>query len=97
MLFGLTNAPAAFQHLMNTLFRNLLDTTTVLVYLDDILIFSENLDNHVRHCKFYKTSTLHLWLQHLGRRFKQLQEFLGFANFYRRFVQGYSRIVLPLT
>ncbi|KAF8761975.1 hypothetical protein RHS01_00171 [Rhizoctonia solani] len=40
MPFGLTNAPAAFQHFMNNLFRDLIDVT-VVIYLDDILIFSE--------------------------------------------------------
>ncbi|KAM0790201.1 hypothetical protein ACM66B_005517 [Microbotryomycetes sp. NB124-2] len=59
MPFGLTNAPAAFQHLMTTLFCDLLDTT-VLVYLDDILIFLENSDNHVKHCKFHETLTPYL-------------------------------------
>lgn len=48
MPFGLTNAPAVFQHLMNSIFRDLLDKT-VIVYLDDILIFSENPDDHERH------------------------------------------------
>ncbi|KAF8753952.1 hypothetical protein RHS01_06575 [Rhizoctonia solani] len=41
MPFGLTNAPAAFQHFMNDLFRDLIDAT-VVIYLDDILIFSED-------------------------------------------------------
>ncbi|KAF8752081.1 hypothetical protein RHS01_08076 [Rhizoctonia solani] len=45
MPFGLTNAPAAFQHFMNNLFRNLIDVT-VVIYLDDILIFSENPEEH---------------------------------------------------
>ncbi|KAM0787484.1 hypothetical protein ACM66B_003559 [Microbotryomycetes sp. NB124-2] len=119
---------------MNTLFRDLLDTT-VLVYLDDILIFSENSDDHVKHvrevlrrlvdarlycnpkkCEFHKTSTSYLGFNisaggvsmeqskvesinswPVPTTVKQLQEFLGFANFYRRFIQGYSRIASPLT
>jgi Reverse transcriptase (RNA-dependent DNA polymerase) len=47
---GLTNAPAAFQRLMNTIFSNLLDTC-ILVYLDDILIYSDNLDEHRLHVR----------------------------------------------
>ena len=48
--FGLTNAPAAFQHFMNDVFRDLLDNT-VLVYLDDILIFSDTLSEHSEHVR----------------------------------------------
>ncbi|QRW24229.1 Retrotransposable element Tf2 protein [Rhizoctonia solani] len=50
MPFGLTNAPAAFQHFMNDLFRDLIDVT-VVIYLDDILIFSENPEKHPEHVR----------------------------------------------
>ncbi|QRW20747.1 Retrotransposable element Tf2 protein [Rhizoctonia solani] len=50
MPFGLTNAPAAFQHFMNNLFRNLIDVT-VVIYLDNILIFSKNPKDHPTHVK----------------------------------------------
>ncbi|KAF8698891.1 hypothetical protein RHS03_07501, partial [Rhizoctonia solani] len=50
MLFGLTNAPAAFQHFMNDLFRDLIDVT-VIIYLDDILIFSEKPKEHPSHVR----------------------------------------------
>ncbi|QRW22883.1 Retrotransposable element Tf2 protein [Rhizoctonia solani] len=50
MPFGLTNAPAAFQHFMNNLFRDLIDVT-VVIYLDDILIFSEDPKDHPAHVR----------------------------------------------
>ena len=46
--FGLTNAPGTFMHLMHETFREYLDDF-VLVFLDDILIFSKTLEEHTRH------------------------------------------------
>jgi len=50
MPFGLTNAPSVFQRFVNENFANLLDVY-VLVYLDDILIFSDNMADHKKHVK----------------------------------------------
>lgn len=132
--FGLTNAPAAFQHFMNDVFRDMLDVT-VLIYLDDILIFSDSIQDHEKHvravlerliahglyagaekCEFHVPETEFLGFVTSAKgvsmaknkveaildwpeptRLKELQSFLGFANFYRRFIQGYSRVILPLT
>jgi hypothetical protein len=50
MPFGLTNAPAAFQSMMNHIFRDYLDVF-VICYLDDILIFSSDLQSHQKHVR----------------------------------------------
>ncbi|KAF8761557.1 Reverse transcriptase (RNA-dependent DNA polymerase) [Rhizoctonia solani] len=50
MPFGLTNALAAFQHFMNDLFRDLIDVTMV-IYLDNILIFLEDPKDHPTHVR----------------------------------------------
>ena len=46
MFFGLTNSPATFQTMMNDIFRELVAEGTVVVYIDDILIFTETLEQH---------------------------------------------------
>ena len=77
--FGLINAPAAFQHLMNNIFSSLLDIC-VLVYLDDILIYSNNPISHKKHiCEVL----LHLWNNKLYAcadkcSFHQDTEYLGY-------------------
>src|SRR6202789_3115664 len=134
MPFGLTNAPAAFQRFMNDIFSDLLDVT-VIVYLDNILIFSDNPADHKKHvrevlrrlrknglfarpdkCLFSVDTVSYLgfilsqdglkmdpakvqaitnWPE--PKKVKDIQSFLGFANFYRRFISDYSAIVVPLT
>src|SRR5258705_3074354 len=134
MPFGLTNSPAAFQRFMNDIFADMLDVC-VIVYLDDILIYSDNIEQHREHvrevlrrlchnglfaginkCTFHadsveylgyilsptglsmdpaKVQTIQDWPE--PRKVKDIQSFLGFANFYRRFIHEYSDIVIPLT
>ena len=48
MPFGLSNTPSAFQHFMNNVFSNLLDVC-IVVYLDNLLIYSPDSDTHVSH------------------------------------------------
>ncbi|MBW0516928.1 hypothetical protein O181_056643, partial [Austropuccinia psidii MF-1] len=48
MPFGLTNAPASFQNLVNDIFQDLLDVY-VVVYLDDLMVFSQFEEEHVTH------------------------------------------------
>ena len=59
MPFGLTNVPAAFQHFMNDIFGNLLNVC-MLVYLDDILIYSDSEEEHIWHI----CEVLHCLQQH---------------------------------
>jgi hypothetical protein len=54
MSFGLTNAPAYFMYLMNKLFMEYWDKF-VVVFIDDILVYSKNEEEHTKH--------LHLVLQ----------------------------------
>jgi hypothetical protein len=50
MPFGIFNDPTTFMHVMNDVFRCFLDDF-LIVYLDDIVVFSGTWDEHVRHVK----------------------------------------------
>ena len=50
MPFGLTNAPEAFMDLMNRVFRPYLDQF-VMVFIDDILVYSRDEQEHEQHLK----------------------------------------------
>ena len=78
--FGLTNAPAAFQHMMNDGFRDLLDVT-VTIYLDDILIYSSDPSKHEQHVREVLERLIKLGLFAKAEKceFSQTEiDFLGF-------------------
>ena len=80
MPFGVTNAPATFQRMMNSIFKEELDDF-VLVYLDDILIFSKTLQEHIQHIKaaLEKLRTAKLYARlHKCAFFQKRVEYLGF-------------------
>jgi hypothetical protein len=134
MFFRLTNSPATFQTMMNHLFRGLIAKGCVVVYMDDILIFTSNLEEHRRivsevlqilhdnklylkpeKCDFEKEE-----IEYLGLRIAfdkvmmdpvkvqgvvdwpppktvtEVRSFLGFTNFYRRFIRGFADLARPL-
>ncbi|GFY24124.1 retrovirus-related Pol polyprotein from transposon 297 [Trichonephila clavipes] len=109
MPFGLRNAPATFQRLMDQ-FRNGLPNVNILVYLDDIVVLSET-----EKCKFVcsRVKYLGLWITPKGievdqdktapiqnipspRNLKQLQSFLQTCSWYRKFIPNFSDIARPL-
>ncbi|KAK1646968.1 hypothetical protein QYE76_064773 [Lolium multiflorum] len=132
--FGLTNAPAIFMNLMNKIFMKYLDKF-VIVFIDDILIYSKDKEEHAKHLKivlqilrehqlYAKFSKCKFWLdsvEFLGhvitkegiavnpskvqsvlewkspKNAKEIRGFLGMAGYYRRFIEGFSKIAGPMT
>ncbi|GKA82193.1 putative reverse transcriptase domain-containing protein [Tanacetum coccineum] len=134
MPFGLTNAPAVFMDLMNRVCKPYLDKF-VIVFIDDILIYSKNKQEHEEHLKlilellkkeelYAKFSKCEFWIpkvQFLGHVIDsqgihvdpakiesikdwaspksptEIRQFLGLAGYYRRFIEGFSKIAKPMT
>jgi len=46
MFFGLCNSPATFQNMMNDIFQDMLDEGWIVIYMNDILIFSADPEEH---------------------------------------------------
>ena len=80
MFFGLCNLPATFQMMMNHIFHDLINKGKVMVYMDDIMIFTKTLDEH-RQIIWEVLQILHenkLSLKHTKCNFKtQETEYLG--------------------
>ena len=77
MSFCLTNAPAAFMYLMNRVFREYLDSF-VLVFIDDILIYSKTKEEHEQHLRL----TLQVLRQHqLYAKFNKCEFWLRSVTF----------------
>nr|GEW34436.1 putative reverse transcriptase domain-containing protein [Tanacetum cinerariifolium] len=134
MPFGLTNALIVFMDLMNWVCNSYLDKF-VIVFIDDILIYSKGEEEHVEHLKlilellkkdelYAKFSNCEFWLskvQFLGhvidsegiymdpakiesikawespKTLTEIRQFLGLAGYYRRFIEGFSKIAKPMT
>ncbi|KAL0150076.1 hypothetical protein M9458_054735, partial [Cirrhinus mrigala] len=134
MSYGLVNAPSVFQNFIHEVLQEFLHRF-VIVYIDDILIYSRSEAEHRHHvvevlqklrehqlylkaekCSFHQPSIHFLgyiidrhgvrmdegkveavisWPE--PKSIKELQRFLGFANFYRRFIKGYSQITSSIT
>lgn len=133
LTFGLTNAPATFQTCMNQIFAKHLNKF-VLLYLDDVVVYSNTLSEHLQHLRtvlttlrqnrfFAKLSKCVFGkpeIEYLGhfigngclrpdprklqvvadwpvpKDVPELRSFLGLANYFRRFIQGYSSMVSAL-
>nr|GEV50505.1 putative reverse transcriptase domain-containing protein [Tanacetum cinerariifolium] len=134
MSFGLTNAPAIFMDLMNRVCKPYLDKF-VIVFIDDILMYSKNEQEHGEHLKlilellkrerlYAKFSKCEFWiprvqfLDHMidsrgihvdpakiesikdwasPKTPTEIRQFLGLAGYYRRFIEGFSKIAKPMT
>ncbi|GJR44933.1 putative reverse transcriptase domain-containing protein [Tanacetum coccineum] len=108
MPFGLTNAPAVFMDLMKCVCKPHLDKF-VIVFIDDILLYSLNEKEHEEYLKtivellekeelYAKFSKCEFWINTASPTTpSQIRQFLGLAGYYRRFIEGFSKIAKPMT
>ncbi|GJV55273.1 putative reverse transcriptase domain-containing protein [Tanacetum coccineum] len=89
MPFGLTNAPAAFMDLMNRVCRPMLDKS-VIVFIDDILIYSKSAKDHETHLRQVLAS---LTIPHRSDLFSALA---GYYRSYSRFSKPFASSLTKL-
>ncbi|GJT39849.1 putative reverse transcriptase domain-containing protein [Tanacetum coccineum] len=88
MPFVLTNAPAVFMDLMNWVCKPYLDKF-VIIFIDDILIYSRNKKEHEEHLKAI--------LELLKKKELYAKFSKCFVGYYRRFIEGFSKIAKSMT
>ncbi|GJX20392.1 putative reverse transcriptase domain-containing protein, partial [Tanacetum coccineum] len=111
MPFGLTNAPAIFIDLMNRVCKPYLDKF-VIVFIDDVLIYLRNKQEHEEHLKLNLELLKKEQFQGIHvdpakiesvkdwaspKSATEIRQFLGLAGYYRRFIEGFLKIAKPMT
>nr|GFB48584.1 hypothetical protein [Tanacetum cinerariifolium] len=111
MPFRLTNAPAVFMDLMNRVCKPYLDKF-MIVFIDDILIYSKNEKEHEEHLKAIlgllkgeKLQGIHVDPAKIEsvkdwaspKTPTEIRQFLGLAGYYRSFIEGFSKIAKLMT
>ncbi|XP_055386956.1 repetitive organellar protein-like [Condylostylus longicornis] len=99
MPFGLKNAPATFQRMINYVLRDFININCV-VYLDDILIFKSEYLGHLLTDKGIRPNPKKIDIikkLKLPNSRKSIKSFLGITGYYRKFIKDYAKIAQPLT
>ncbi|MBW0488418.1 hypothetical protein O181_028133 [Austropuccinia psidii MF-1] len=102
MPFGIKNAPAHFQKMMDTVFQEEILEGWMVVYIYDIIIYSEIWEDHVQYIDRVLISDLSLAIDQnkvaavlqkpVPRNIKEMQSFLGFSSYYRSQIKKNSHI-----